>query len=356
MRRQRGQDADVNYSAAEDAAIPVDVRGVLAEMDDRLGPMSGSNVDGGPLDSLLTRYRNQLAAPSNRLPEGVSAMELSDFGRVLEVKQSLSDDIGAAVRAGRNNEARLLTNIRNRLDEALEDASPGYRQANDTFRDQSRALDAIETGTAAAGPRMRTEDALNTFRALPQPQTAGALVPNGVTPMDPRDAFRTGFADPLLGRIENSPPGINSARMFTTPKNEAMFGELANDPALWNRRLQREMEMFETQRRALGGSMTADNLADQSDMSGGIGSFIGAMRGGFSNAIGDLAARVASTAGGTNEATRNLIAQALLSRDPRGAVSGLLATAQRSARADRAAEGLLRALGQETSRALGLLE
>jgi hypothetical protein len=353
MRRQRGEEASVNYTAAEDAANPVDVRGALGVIDERIGPLAGSGVDGGPLDALLTRYRARLAVPPRNLPEGTTAMELSDFSRVLDVKKDLADDIGAATRAGRANEVRLLTGIRDQLDRALEDASTGYRRANDTFRQQSQAIGAIDDGAAAARP-MRTQDAVDSYQRLAPPAAQNPqnlpAVPSQNLPVvggqsfpDAQAGFRTGFADPLMSRIENSPPGINSARQFLTPKNQAMMNEMATDPELFARQIGRENTMFETRRLATGGSQTADNIADQADMSGvDVGMIANLLAGRWGAAATDGARHVGAIATGKNEETRAMIARALLSNDPVAALAPALRRDMLDQNQQRILEALMR--------------
>jgi hypothetical protein len=81
--------------------------------------MSGAGVAGDSIDAKLAKYRSRLAAsdPANTPVGGPGATsgELSDFDRVLGVKQDLQDDMAAAYRAGRNNEYRELKNWRTNL-------------------------------------------------------------------------------------------------------------------------------------------------------------------------------------------------------------------------------------------------
>jgi hypothetical protein len=365
-RRAQGQDADVNYPAAEDAANAVDVRGALGVIDNRIGPLQGSGIAPGSLDDILTRFRARLAVPSRNLPPGVTAMELSDFDRVLEVKKDIGDAIGAAIAGRRGNEARLLANIRDQLDAALEDASTGYRTANDTYRQQSQAIAAIDDGATAAG-RMRTQDALNMYPqqstppAVPNPQnlpavTGGQSVPNpqnlpavaggqSVPPglADQQAGFRSGFADRLMTRIENIRPTNNSITEFQTPKNQAMMNEMATDPELFARQIGREDTMFNTRQRALGGSQTAANEADKADMTGvDVGMIANLLSGRLGAAAGDASRHVANIATGKNEETRAMIARALLSNDPVAALAPALRRDMLDQNQQRILEALMR--------------
>lgn len=331
MTGARDQAADVAYDAARGNAAPVDIRDALATIDDRIGGMADSGVAGDGIDAKLRAYRNRLAAPADALEEGVAARELSDFNRVLGVKQDLGDDIGAAVMAGRKNEARELMKLQKALDAALEDASPSYRAANDDFARASREIDAIDTGSAATSGRRRAEDTIDIW--------------NKLTPEQKR-AFRAGYADPLLAKIDNSAEGVNKARDLRRPKVRAEMGAMANDPPLLNRRVDREDIMFETRRQATGGSQTADNLADQADVSGPGGHLLRAAGNvanlQFGSALGNIGQAAKPFATGQNEATRAMIAEALMSREPKKALAAAMRQAEKDAATRRVAEALMR--------------
>jgi hypothetical protein len=302
----RGQAADAAYDAARGNAAPVDVRRALGVIDDRIGGMQGRGVAGDGIDAKLARYRNRLAAPESKLPEGEIARELSDFDRVLGVKQAVQDDIGAAVRAGRNNEARELGKLVSALDDALQDASPSYRSANDSFRDASGVIDAIDQGRKMSRSTNRAADTTAQFSAMTPEQQAAA---------------RVGYGDSLLGKLESgTAPTTNRAKALQSPKVEAERGILSIDPDLLARRVERENAMWGTQNRALGGSRTADNLADiegaEQVTEGLLGSLesLGNINAGtaIKKALGSLGPALR----GENEATRKALAEALLSSDP----------------------------------------
>lgn len=244
--------ADVNYANARQGAGPVDVSGAISAADDVLTPginriaNPGSNIADDSLEGAIRRARSLLT-------DGNS--QLSDFGSVLRAKQDIADQIATARRSGKNNQVRLLAQLNSRLDAALEASSPGYRQANDAFRAQSRTIDAVETGQAATSGRARAADNIATFNAMP----AGE-----------QNAFRAGYADPMIARVESSSmsPTTNKARALITEKTGQEFPAFAVPQRAdqMGRRIAREQRMFETANSALGGSKTADNLADAADL------------------------------------------------------------------------------------------
>lgn len=182
----------------------------------------------------------------DRMTDGHTRVQ--DFNTVQRLRGDLADAREAAHRAGQGNRARLLGGALRELDTALETASGGFREANRNFAQASRNIDAIDQGRDAA-LRGRTEDTIPTFRGLsPEGQTG----------------FRAGYVDPLIQQTQGAAFGANKARPLI---NDAFADESAaiapmRTQAQMQRRIERENTMFETRNHALGGSKTADNLAD----------------------------------------------------------------------------------------------
>ena len=333
MTADRKSAADAAYDAARGNAAPVDVRGALGVIDDRIGGMNGSNITGDSIDAKLAGYRNRLAA--DPAPDGEISRELSDFDRVLGVKQSIQDDIGAAVRAGRNNEARELGKVMAELDSALEQSSDMYRTANDGFRQSSQAIDAVDAGAGMSRPSARAADTTQQFQGMPPDQQQSA---------------RLGYGDELLRKLEANPsPTANKAKPLQSPKRDAEAQAMTVDPNLYKERLARENEMWETQNRALGGSRTADNQADQQAIEGLSGGVVGALRN--SHGVVDMSVKLADAlkplAKGQNEATRELIAKALMSKNPQEALAPALRQDMSSQKMRRIMEAIMRTSGRE---------
>lgn len=336
LKRLRSQTGAINYGKARETAGPVDVRGVVQTIDSEIMTPRGMVADDG-IDKMLAKYRNRLQVPDDKLPKGAEAMYLSDFERVRRVKEDLGDELTKLT----GNARRIMSKVYGALDDVLSAASDGYRKANDVFAAQSRVIDAVDAGKQAARPG-RTQDALDAYRRA---KGSGNLpAATGARPFDTEQAaFRVGYADPLLAKIENAAPGVNKARPLSSPKNEAMMAEMAADPALWKRRLARENTMFATQNAALGGSRTADNLADAADVSGGqLMEAVMAPRAAITSSI---VRKVGEIAAGQNEKTRALIAKALLSDDPKAALEPLLRKAILAQYGQRTGEAFMRQLG-----------
>ena len=164
---------------------------------------------------------------------------------------------------------------------------------------------------------------------------------------DQQGAARVGYGDQLLARIEaNASPTSNKAKPLQSPKRVEEAQAMALQPDLLQRRLEREGAMWETQNKALGGSKTADNLSDIGDVNGTAAGIGGAARSAANFQLGDAAARLGGALGpiakGQTEATRQMIAQMLLSADPQKALAPALRQQQNSETTRRLIEGLLR--------------
>ena len=334
LTRARSTAANAGYDAARRQANAVDVRGALAAIDDRIGPMQGSGIAGDGIDAKLTGYRSRLAAqPPGKKFSGADSVELSDFNRVLGVKQAIQDDIGAAVRAGRNNEARELGKIVAQLDEALEESSSGYRAANDQFREASRVIDAVEQGADMIRPGARAVDTTAAFRAMNADQQAAA---------------RVGYGDRALAKIESgTAPTTNRAKAFTSTKAATEADAMALDPQLFRDRIGRENQMWETFNRGLGGSRTADNLADIQDTSSMTNSVLGNLLAGRLMEAGRQAGvKALNNVTGQSEATRALIARMLISGDVPAAVAPALKALEKRTQRSKLVEGVIRGGGR----------
>ncbi|WP_343503583.1 hypothetical protein [Alloyangia pacifica] len=319
----RGAAADTAYAAARERASPVDVRGAVSVIDDRIGGMQGSNIAGDSIDAKLSRYRRRLIA--DPAPGDEISRELSDFDRVLGLKQAIQDDIGAAVRAGRNNEARELGKLVRELDGALEAASPDYRAANDAFRDASRVIEGVDTGAQMQ----------RTGRAVDNVQAFRSMAP------DQQQAARVGYGNRALEEVEhNRAQAPLATRPFNSTKAREEVATIALNPEQFSRQVGRENAMHETYQRALGGSRTADNLQDIGDLSplADTGRAVrDAASGNMFGALGNLGAAVRPFLSGQNEATRAQIAKMLMSDQPVQAL-------QRAARARGTNEATRRAI------------
>jgi hypothetical protein len=219
-------------------AAQVDVVPTLNHIDDIIGTAPGQTLTpaNDSIEGALTPFRQRLAR-----------VNPDDFEAVSRIRGDMADAAQNALQSGAGNRARLIRGAVRQLDTAMENASQGYRQANANFAQASRNIEAIGAGRTAA-TRGRTEDTIPAFQALPA---------------EGQNAFRAGYADPLIAQTQGAAFGVNKARPLINDAFAAESQAMAPGADLMNRRLAREQTMFETRNQALGGSRTADNLADQ---------------------------------------------------------------------------------------------
>lgn len=288
MTAERGAMADEAYGAVRNDAGPVDVRGAVNHIDANVPaePAAPDSISGR-----LQRYRRMLTNGDEENPQF-----LSDFEHVQRVRSELADEAQNARQTGQGNRARMLGQVLRELDTSLESASPGFRQANRDFAGATRNIEAIDAGRTAA-TRGRIEDTIPAFQGLS---------PRG------QQAFRTGYVDPLIANAQGAAPGVNAARPLLNDAFQAESQAMAPGADLMNRRIGREATMFTTRNQALGGSRTADNLADHEALGVNPTTVMHAFTGNWGAAIGSMLHAGVRGITGNTPAVRKAVADILL--------------------------------------------
>jgi len=260
----RGEAANIAYDAASAGAGPVSVAKAVGNIDDLL-----STYPAGKISKSLKRAKRAIA-------DG----KTDSYDTVLAAKKEIGDE---AFRSRGTNKGRLLNQVNRDLDEALEAASPAFRQANDEFAAASRVIESVDEGRQAARTG-RADDTIPDFlRRTPEQQAA----------------YRAGFADPLIAKTEKQAFGNNAARPFVNEAFQREAAAISPKGDMLNRQLAREMTMAETRNAALGGSKTADNLADAAEFAAFDPTVVGSlMSGNFLQAGKSATARVLAEMGG----------------------------------------------------------
>jgi hypothetical protein len=332
MTEARDAAADTNYAAARQSAGVVDPTAAIQQADNFLQPgatgvMSNqTNIADDSIEGAVRRARGYLT-------DGNSV--LTDFNAALRAKRELDSMIESA-RANPSIQRELIP-IRNALDDSLAIASQPYAAARDQFRQESQAIGAIDQGAAASSSRTRAADNIDGFNQL-QP--------------DQQQPFRVGYVDPLIARTEaaSMSPTTNKARALITGKTEQEFPAFAapgRGDAMGDR-IAREQRMFETANAALGGSKTADNLADATEMMGFDPTMLGiagnALTGNFRSAGMQALQHGVNAVQGRNQGTRDMIARMLMQGDPTAARAELAAAVRKGETLTRAQQAVVNAL------------
>jgi hypothetical protein len=309
VKTNRGEVFDALIKRAARDADPVDVTPLIAEIDTFLAankaPSAGIK-DSAPMAE-LKKMRARLAG---KTPDGSDAY-LSDFGRVRDVWIEYREKVDGFYKDQKRGLANAVKPYVERLKSQLEESSDIFYGANQNFSAGSDVLKSMTTGGDLL-KKTRVEDALAAFHSLPAQQQRGAQI---------------GFGDNIITDLQNNKAmGANATRPFNSTKADALSSELADDPGLLKRRLEREREMYETSRRVTGGSATATNLADMVDTDQITQAASAAANVATLNPVGmlgNLAEAVRPIVKGENEATRSAIAKILMSNDAAPVVNAM---------------------------------
>lgn len=304
LKADRKATFDPQYDAVRNSNnAPVNVTPIIEDIDAVL--RADPSINGGVTGLSETAIGRRLAKIKTQISNG--EYQTIDFNQVFETKVELGRTIRALRKRGEDVPPDIA-NIYGKLDEALEASSSLYRATNDGYRAASRVIDAVPQGKKMSTSG-RFEDNIKNFDAMTPEEQAAA---------------RAGYNEALKGPRENtSTPNTNSALKLSSPKEEAQANAIAVDPDLLARRVSREQDMWQTQNRALGGSLTADNMMGEENAAAAAGGVMRAMTSPISTAFEAALTRLVPAAKGQTEQTRMMIAQMLMSRDPQALQAAL---------------------------------
>lgn len=235
--------------------------------------------------------RSTRTAPTTRGWDYVRR-ELGDsVGKLFSNSDSADKSLGSAV---------LKT--KNALQNQLAADNPDYARAVATYADAKAAQDAIQAGRGMAAAT-RPGETRAAFAALPEGQ---------------QDLARLGASERLKEVMGKAPYGTDKTRVFTRPNMQQNMETLARGPdelAAFNARLQDEGDMASTMRQLLGGSSTAENLADLAGLDNGT--VLAALSSGNTRAAaGRVIASLLQRGRGMTEAKADALGKMLLEQDP----------------------------------------
>lgn len=201
----RRANANAAYRQAFEQAQPVDINSALSSIDDVLRPGLSRVASGGPapdsIEAALTRVRNVLGGGNS---QRINARELHT------VKMDLDDSIEAAIRGGKYNQARVLSDVRGHLVDGLDTATGGanglYAQARRQFRSDSAVVNALDDGRSLFNKGTRPDDVVALVREMSDAE---------------RQAFRIGArdaVDEVMGSVRND--ALAARNLFAKDWNE----------------------------------------------------------------------------------------------------------------------------------------
>jgi len=216
-----------------------------------------------------------------------------------------------------DEEGRAIEAVRKSYLSALDAVNPDYAAARKAWAGPASIDEAVDMGQYAAS-RGRATDNIDILNALGKPQQQG---------------YRTGYADKTLEALERKTGG-NAAIRFNAPKYDRELGALSlyqgplreGEGDMLRKALDRENLMFQTRQEALGGSKTADNLADNASIGVSPEIVSELLRGNVMQAGKNVVARSSDALSGNTPTVRRKLAEALLRRDPNGLEDALKMT------------------------------
>lgn len=307
--------SDAAYGAARQGAGPVDLSGAIANIDATIQP--GVNQIAKPASDIAnSSIETALQGFKSRLTDGKST--LTDYTAVERVRGDLADAVHSAVKAGNGNRARLLGGVLREVDTAMENASPGFKAANAQHAANSKVIEAVDAGRTAA-MRGRVEDTVPAYQGMPATH---------------QPAFRAGYVDPLISQTQGAAFGANKARPLTNDAFQTEAGVMAPGNSLMQRRLGRENTMFDTRYNAMGGSKTADNLADEGALKIDPSMVMALLSGDVHGVVRQGLGKVTNVLNGSTPQVRTELAKLLLQRGAsptlQNDISGQMAAFQRN--------------------------
>jgi len=174
--------------------------------------------------------------------------KVSNFDLIDETKKVLGDQIGAALRAGKPEEARNLIRIKNYMVDIADTQIPEYGQARKLYAGKAAIQDAASIGSEIFNTNPRE------LRDLTKLMTQAE-----------KNAYILSAKDSILNRIENTGMTRNQVQALFGKNGDAMkLSTLFTDPAqqkIFMDALRRETEFVATRMAVIGNSTTAAQLA-----------------------------------------------------------------------------------------------
>src|SRR6185503_1546269 len=164
-------------------------------------------------------------------------------------KRIIDDQIGEAVRAGKDQKARTLTRLVQVMRNELDTVVPEYAAAREAWAGPSAFLNAIDEGRKILAKTASADEMGAAFRALSPSEQEG---------------FRIGAVSRIIATLGNDPARLpDLTKYLRSPEARAKIAAMmpSEDAArAWRLRLESEVKSSELVGRSLGNSATARRL------------------------------------------------------------------------------------------------
>ena len=191
-------------------------------------------------------------------------------------KRALDDKIGAAIRTGKMDDARIFQSQKTELLRILDDRVPVYKEARDAFSDRSSMLSAMETGKKI----LRSEpDEMMEFLSDMS--------------FSEKEMFTVGAMKAITDKLKTTVEGANAGRRIATDLIKERIRPAFPDDEVFNRfidGLERENIFMQT-KGILGGSPTQPRQASMGQLAGEAAEIAAAPASGVLNTIRQFISR-----------------------------------------------------------------
>lgn len=178
--------------------------------------------------------------------------DVTDVRFMDTVKRALDDDIGVAMRQGRRDEVRILTNLKREFVNEIDAQVPVYAEARNVFAGEAAIRDAVEVGRNALKPNTSSSMLAEAVQGMTESEIQGA-----------RQGLMTAITD-QLDSLQNVTGAAN--RFSRIPKLRAALQTVFPDAQALEDFLQTaasESRFAQTRNTVIGGSPTARIQAGQ---------------------------------------------------------------------------------------------
>jgi len=271
-----------------------------------------------PHDAMITDFN----AAGDPIITGVPNMRTLDMA-----KRGLDHMIEQSMKDGRATvDTRSLTRFKNTMLAELDAINPTYAQGRRAYADPMQIRDAVQAGREMAAPGRRYQDTIQEFQGMRGGE------PGGVAPQfSEQQGARIGYADKLAEQTQGGilSPLLRARNTKGQQELEALSLEQGPrninprtgqpEPSMTRQFLNREETMKAGTNKILGGSDTAEKIADAAASPGGADAFNAVSSIVMGNPVGAVqAARDAFNRirSGESEAQRVAITKSLLENLP----------------------------------------
>lgn len=218
----------------------------------------------------MTPYMKAVMHPDRGVPEVTDALrqaqrqvatrratgdEITNIDVIDEMKRVLDDDIKALYRQGKNNRARDLVVVKNKILQDVDNQIPEYKAARNVYAGDSELLEAAELGTRILKSDVDYLDDM--LRTMSQSE---------------KGMFRVGAKKAIREKMMQARQGTNAINRISSEINLDRMKRAFPDESSFNRfkdDLDFESRIFETER-VLYNSMTALRQAEQKALNRGV--------------------------------------------------------------------------------------